>query len=120
MILAIVGSVKLAGNRDAQRAIETVLRSYVPTLVISGGAPGIDTMAVETAKAWGIPVQEYRPRVMRWAARGGFKERNTQIAEACDALVRIVATTSTTFGSGWTMLHAQGLGKKTEEIIIDV
>ena len=39
MILAIVGSVKLAGNRDAQRAIENVLRSYVPTKVISGGVP---------------------------------------------------------------------------------
>src|SRR5690348_8728135 len=49
MKLAIVGSVDLAGNAEAIAHIERALDKYQPTLVISGGADGIDTMAVRAA-----------------------------------------------------------------------
>ncbi len=48
----------------------------------------------------------------------GFKPRNIQIATACERLVRIVSTTTKTYGSGWTRDYADNLGKPTEEIII--
>lgn len=114
--LAIVGSVSLAGNGEAREAIEQVLDRYRPALVVSGGAKGIDSMAAAAAKRRGIPVKEYLPAVPSW--EGGYKPRNLLIAQNCDALVRIVAVGSTTYGSGWTRDRARELGKPTEEIVI--
>lgn len=117
MILAIVGSTSLAGNKEAERLIDDALDRYAPTIVVSGGAPGIDTMAVERARARGIPVQEFLPEVYRW--EDGFKPRNMLIASHCEALVRIYAKGSRTYGSGWTRDRAAEMGKPTEEWEVD-
>lgn len=116
MKLAIVGSVSLEGSPDAVRIIEEVLDRYRPTVVVSGGARGIDTMAADAARRRGIPVVEHLPRVNRWA--DGFKPRNLKIARDCDALVRIVAKDATTYGSGWTRDQAARMGKPTEEFVV--
>lgn len=117
-VLAIVGSVSLAGNAEAEAVIERVLDAHRPEAVVSGGADGIDTMAVEAAKRRGISAFEFRPKTRRW--HDGFRPRNRQIAEACDALVRIVAANSTTYGSGWTRDRAKEMGKPTEEYVIAI
>ena len=114
--LAIVGSVSLAGNQDAYKIIEEVLDRYAPELVISGGAKGIDSMAAERARAWGIEVWEFLPAFPRW--EDGYKPRNLEIARECDALVRIAARGSRTYGSGWTRDRAAEMGKPTEEFLI--
>lgn len=116
MKLAIVGSVSLAGNSVAATIIETVLDKYAPSVVVSGGAVGVDSMAVEAARKRGIPVVEYLPKVQNWAQ--GFKPRNLQIARGCDRLVRIVAEESSTYGSGWTRDRAKEMGKPVEEHIV--
>lgn len=118
MKLAIVGSTSLDGDAEAARIIDEVLDLYRPTVVVSGGAPGIDTMAVRMAQASGISTMEFFPQVRRWAGAGGFRERNLKIAEACDRLVRIVSAESTTYGSGWTRDRAAELGKPTEEFVV--
>ena len=46
--------------------------------------------------------------------------RNLLIAQACDVLVRIVATNSTTYGSGWTRDRAAGMGKQVVEYVVEV
>lgn len=115
MRLAIVGSVSLAGNAEAARLIEEALDKYQPTLVVSGGAKGIDSMAVQAAKRRGIAFKEYLPKTQNWA---GFKPRNLLIANNCDALVRIVARASKTYGSGWTRDRAKERGVPTEEHIV--
>lgn len=117
MRLAIVGSVVLAGNADAQRLIEDAIARWKPTVVVSGGADGIDTMAVETAKRLGIDTCEHLPENGRWAPNG-YKARNLIIAQDCDVLVRIVAFASKTYGSGWTRDQVARLGKPTEEFIV--
>lgn len=113
MKLAIVGSTELSGNGRAMLTICGVLDRLRPELVISGGAKGIDSMAVAEAESRGIPTLVFRPTVRNWEF--GFKPRNIQIAEACDHLVRIFSPTSRTYGSGWTRDYAARLGKPTEE-----
>lgn len=116
--LAIVGSVSLHGNPVAQAVIEDVLARYRPSDVVSGGARGIDTMAAEAWKLRsGRDAIVFLPKVRRW--EDGFKPRNLLIAQTCDALVRIVAKDSATYGSGWTRDRAAEMGKPTEEIVID-
>lgn len=116
MTLAIVGSTELSGNQHAVAIIENVLDRYKPMRVVSGGAKGIDSMAIVAALARGLDVLELRPAVRNW--EHGFKPRNIQIAEACDALVRIASKTSKTYGSGWTRDYAAKLGKPTEEFML--
>lgn len=118
MRLAIVGSCGLAGNAIAAQLIEDALDKYQPTVVVSGAAPGIDSMAAAAARARGIEVREYPPTVRRWDGPGGFKERNLKIAKDCDALVRIVADDSRTYGSGWTRDQAKRCGVATEEHVV--
>lgn len=113
MKLAIVGSTELSGNGRALTQICRVLDRLRPALVISGGAKGIDSMAVAEAESRGIPTRVYLPTVRNWEQ--GFKPRNIQVAEACDHLVRIFSPKSKTYGSGWTRDYAVKLGKPTEE-----
>lgn len=117
MRLAIVGSVSLAGNADAERIINDVLDRYAPTEVVSGGAVGIDQMAARVARSRGIQVTEYLPKHNRWAP-DGFKDRNLLIAQNCDAIIRIAARGSKTYGSGWTRDRAVEMGKQSEEYIL--
>ena len=117
MRLAIVGSVSLEGSKEAAQIIEDVLDKYKPTVVVSGGAKGIDTMATDAAKRRHIGTTIFHPKVQGW--RDGYRPRNLQIARGCDVLVRIVATGSRTYGSGWTRDRAIELGKHTEEYVIE-
>lgn len=117
MKLAIVGSTKLAGNESALALVNAVLDRYKPTVVISGGAEGVDRIAAAVARGRGIEVDERLPKVRNW--EHGFKPRNKEIAEACDALVRIAIKGGTTYGSGWTRDYAKSIGKPTESFTID-
>jgi YspA, cpYpsA-related SLOG family len=106
MRLAIVGSTILVNNLEVALIIADVVHEFDATTIISGGAPGVDTMAEDFADANKIAKEIYRPDVKRWFGedvdgKRGFRERNLQIARACEGLVRIYAKSSTTFGSGY-------------------
>jgi len=115
-ILAIVGSSVLSDEEwpEAVHAVDAAIDRHQPRLVISGGAPGVDTIAEQRADARGIPKQVLAPRVKRWAGPGGFKERNGHIAQGCECLERIYSPDSKTYGSGWTADEAERLGKHVE------
>lgn len=122
MKLAIVGSVALGQHAEAKKIIEEVLDKYQPTLVVSGGAVGIDSLAEEIATRRGIAVDIQRPEVQQWHDRGklrGYMSRNREIAERCERLVRIAWKQSKSYGSGWCRDRAKELGKPTEEYVID-
>lgn len=122
MKLAIVGSVDLTDKQreDAAFLITCILLGYNPSLVISGGAAGIDTMAVAAADKWGTETREIRPDVNQWDPPGdrGFKVRNIEIAEACDELVAIRSLQSKTYGSGWTADYAEKIGRKVRRYYV--
>ncbi len=115
---AIVGSVGLAGNTDAYAAIEKYIEESCngDDVIVSGGAKGVDSMAVEKAKEYGLAYKEFLPSQQNWAE---FKKRNLLIAQECDALLRIVAKSSKTYGSGWTRDRAKEMGKTVYEVVID-
>jgi len=116
IILCIVGSVRLVGNKEAYAIIDDAYDRLNPAKVISGEADGIDSMAEERAKARGIPFQGYPPKFRRW--HDGFMPRNLKMAEDCTYLIRIISSKTTTYGSGWTRDRAKEMGKPTEEYVI--
>lgn len=129
--LAIVGSRDVLGYQS-ESIIKAAILEHKPKIVISGGARGVDTQAVLTAKAMGVTILEFQPSEQTWdvpastkevvetvtdvgmriVVPGGYKQRNESIAEACDCLVRIASHTTKTYGSGWTADQAEKLGKR--------
>lgn len=87
MKLAIVGSseVKPSLVIKMRNVIETMLNQFDNPTVISGGAKGVDTIAVDVAKHMGLKVKEkeYKPKAENWEC---YKERNQKIANDCDQL----------------------------------
>ena len=119
MILAIVGSVKLANCEKAAGVIRRYLVQHQPELVVSGGAEGIDQLAERIAwEEFGIPTCVFVPTIKAFKGVDGYAERNLKIAQTCTHLLRLAASDSTTYGSGWTRDQAVKLKKPTKEILI--
>ncbi len=87
MKVAIVGTTANLTQDEYQamkQEITLVLKKYpTNTIIISGGAKGVDTMAIEIAKEIGFKTQEYKPEKEEWEF---YKKRNLQIANDCDEL----------------------------------
>ena len=87
MKVAIVGTTaKLTKDEQLvmKREIALVLKKYpTDTIIISGGAKGVDAMALEVAKDIGFKTQEYKSEKEQWEY---YKKRNLQIANDCDEL----------------------------------
>lgn len=125
--LAIVGSrdpfdehtaaYSAAAVARATEIITAMISEHEPIEVVSGGARGIDSLAAQLGLGHHVQVKEFLPATARW--HDGYKPRNDRIAESCDALVRIAATTTTTKGSLYTMQQAIRQGKPVEEFILN-
>jgi len=87
MKVAILGTTtNLSKNEQKvmKQEISLVLKKYpTDTIIISGGAKGVDAMAIEVAKDIGFKTQEYKPEKEQWEY---YKKRNLQIANDCDEL----------------------------------
>lgn len=87
MKVAIVGTTANLSENELQvmkQEITIVLKKYpLDTIIISGGAKGVDTMALEVAKEMNFKTQEYKPEKENWEF---YKKRNLQIANDCDEL----------------------------------
>jgi predicted Rossmann fold nucleotide-binding protein DprA/Smf involved in DNA uptake len=129
-VLAVVGSRDVPDYQSASLVKQAILE-HKPRLVISGGAKGVDTVGVKTARELGIATMEILPTHKTWdqpetgepqetateyglvvAVSGGFKQRNTHIAEICECLVRVASASTSTYGSGWTADYAERLGRR--------
>ena len=130
-VLAIVGSRDVPDYQSSSLVKQAILE-HKPKLVVSGGAHGVDSIAVVVARSLGIPTIEFLPEMSTWDHQGlikeaieifdengitikipgGFKQRNMKVAEMCDCLVRISSATTKTYGSGWTADYAERLGKR--------
>lgn len=135
-------SLGIIGSRDvvdwsARQVIRAAIRDHQPGCVISGGAPGVDTIAKEEALGAGVPLFVIRPTSLVWNYPtqgsevtedlnshiviyhpGGFKQRNEVIAQMCHCLIRVGSETTKTFGSLWTADYAEGLGRRVFRYLV--
>lgn len=111
-VLAIVGSQDLTREQECKAVsiMMAVLQARRPDKIVSGGAPGVDTLAERVAVHLGVPFEAFLPRVKAWAAPGGFRDRNMQIVGACTRLLCLRSVQSRTYGSGWTADERQSGG----------
>jgi predicted Rossmann fold nucleotide-binding protein DprA/Smf involved in DNA uptake len=112
MRVAIVGSRAYPG--------EPTVRAYVRTLppgtiVVSGGARGVDSWAEDEARIQGFTVIRLRPREVVIRSKGfaaAAHARNREIAEACDRLAAFSVGQSR--GTASTVGYARELGRPVE------
>jgi len=87
MKVAIVGtSIDMTENeeRSIRQLIDVVLQnrySKFTDTIISGGAKGVDTIAIEIANGLGFKTKVYKPEKEEWKY---YKKRNLLIAQECD------------------------------------
>jgi len=123
--LAIVGSTDLLAPGGWDRADWLIRQAIVrlrPDVVISGGAPGIDSLAEYIAGQFGYTeaagsMVVHRPQHQRWRP-DGFEARNLLIARDCTHLLRISCYRSRTYGSGWTADQAERAGAEVVRRVI--
>lgn len=138
--------VGIVGSEGAKFTIETMklAERHIELLiedadeVVSGGCHlgGIDLWAAQAGRAYGIKVTEFLPKTQRWS--GGYKERNTLIAENSDEVWCITlkelplgyagmkfklcyhcgTADHVKSGGCWTVKYAKSLGKKGGIIVI--
>ncbi len=111
--LAIVG---WRGAKDKQvifsRINEWIQQYGKPSLIISGGATGVDTFAEEYAKLAGIQTQIFLPEYGKHG-RSAPLVRNSQIVNACTHLLALPGT-----GSKGTFDSIRKAGKAGKPYII--
>ena len=130
--MAIVGTSKLQSYQQMEvgTIIRKILRQYDSSndIIISGGAKGVDTLAVDRAKRLGFSVKIHKPTLEEWKY---YKERNLLIANECDHLYCITTPVykircyhhgtpqdhEKTAGC-WTMKKALELDKKCNILVI--
>lgn len=95
------------------------MEHYIPpdtTVIISGGAKGVDTLAEEYAHKKGIPVKIFRPDYKQYGKRAPLI-RNKEIVNACDRLIAIWDGKSR--GTSFTIHCARSAGKEVKVYYID-
>lgn len=86
MRIAIVGSRECGSHHRRLTEVLAVLRAHGPDVeVISGGAPGMDTIGARAARGLGLKLTEYPADWKTFGKRAGFL-RNQTIVDNCDEL----------------------------------
>jgi hypothetical protein len=83
MIVAIVGSREYADLDRVRRYVRTL---PIGTMVVSGGAKGVDSVAAQTARQCGLAVIEHLPDWKRYGKSAGMI-RNATIVQDADLVV---------------------------------
>lgn len=86
MVVAVTGGRDHVITDGERSQFTSLLRSVQPSLVIHGGARGVDTQAAAIAVSMGLPVKEYPADWDRYGRSAGFI-RNGRLASDCGMLV---------------------------------
>ncbi len=81
--VAIVGTTANLSQKQENEIHEFLKNIPLDRIIISGGAKGVDTIALKVAKGLGFHTETYMPEKNEWTY---YKKRNLQIAKDCDAL----------------------------------
>lgn len=131
MKLAVVGSRRLGGKKSRDIIIDYISKNNI-TAIVSGGATGIDSLAENIADELGIAKIIFLPEINQWEdsnGKIGFRSRNHQIANECDALLYIewdrdeqekTFGKKASYGGGWTRDEADRLGKPTKSFSLTI
>jgi len=90
MILGIVGTRRFDDYDKFKEIVDNYLefQGIRPELIVSGGAPGIDSLAEQYAQNKDIPIKIYPADWDKYGRRAG-PIRNTQIVDACTHLLAL-------------------------------
>lgn len=108
--------VAIVGSRDWPDPVAVVLAvENLPTgtVVVSGGARGVDRIAADAARARGLEVVEHLPDWERLGRRAGFV-RNCAIVDDCDRVIAFQHERSR--GTQHTIDLAERLGKPVQVV----
>ena len=82
--------VAIIGSRDLHMDIEKYIRQYINieniTLIISGGARGIDRLAERYAQTYNIPMKIFYPEYEKYGSTAPLR-RNIEIVDMADIVV---------------------------------
>lgn len=83
----------IAGGRNLHPNLNEIAQRVkghlgsVPSVIVSGGALGMDKRGEEYAELWGIDIVRFLPEYNRYPGREAPKYRNIKMAEYADALL---------------------------------
>lgn len=104
-------------RRNAHRIIKGILSCYGPGDELHhGNASGVDRIAAEIGKQYGMKVVPHVPQNKRWDGYSGYKARNMDIVNSSDKIYAFHSPHSSTGGTIWTYNYAKDLGKHCEWI----
>lgn len=109
MKVAIVGSREYHDLAAVWRYVESLPED---TVIVSGGARGVDAAAEMAAKSLGMETEIFKPEYDKYAPRIAPLMRNRQIVLACDELVAFWDGTSR--GTRNTIELARGCAKPVQ------
>ena len=110
MKIAIVGSREYP---NMQKVVDYINNLPLDTVIVSGGARGVDRTAETTAKGRGMKTQIFTPNWEKHGRKAGIM-RNTDIVEAADKVVAFWDGVSN--GTRDSIRKAQQMGKELEII----
>lgn len=87
MIVAVVGSRSFSDEAAVAAFVNALPGDWK---IVSGGARGPDTFAVDAAIARGLAYQVFLPRYDLYPTTAALMERNRQVVDACECLVAFV------------------------------
>ena len=82
MKVAIVGS-RSASDYEAWKKLALGVLPKNTSMIVSGGAKGVDAFAARLAEEMGLPLLEFKPNYRKYG-RGAPLVRNTEIVNASD------------------------------------
>lgn len=103
MKVAVVGSRIYPQEKYAREVIRAIIKKYPDTEIVSGGARGPDSWAVEEAEQAGIPTKVFYPQIAsgrpKWEYKKAAFDRNTEIVVYSDKVVAFHTEDATTQGT---------------------
>jgi hypothetical protein len=116
MRLGVVGSREYPSRFIVEETIRRIAERVSNTVLISGGAKGVDSWAAEAGRECGLRVVEYLPDYEKHG-KGAPLVRNTTIVEESHAILAFWDGRST--GTLDTLRKAKAAGKKIRIVLSD-